>query len=297
MPNSLKRVVGGNNNEPHVAVKTPALVARVAESLRPHSARPRSGRHREMNVSVLHEKYKGDVDASFGGGLPLHNASHGTPLVDVTIRQPLTDNVKTELKPKVYKPSHADSFQGTPLYIDDLCAPLSGPLALRLCKGDALNSPKRGWSGQRVRDNGDGLLSPSDRSNADGRLHLKLAPGSDAITATSSNRKGLDQPPIGSISWWRTAAPFPCPARYPELLCNDPQFYHSITTRTCADRGMRFIAEAANPLTDVVSLDAERGVKGMSLRKHSRAYLMSDPRTYPGIVQRRSTRTAILLGH
>lgn len=90
---------------------------------------------------------------------------------------------------------------------------------------------------------------------------------------------------------WRQLVPFECPVRFPELMSYDATCYHSTVARQCRDSGMRLLdlkkaaAAAGKPFGPLEGLDlnAERGVTGLSLRKHSVAYRMQDASTYPGI--------------
>ena len=122
-----------------------------------------------------------------------------------------------------------------------------------------------------------------------------------AAKTSSSPSTAVQEPEIGSIRWWRTAVPFSVPVRRPELLCNDPSSYHSVTKRSCADRGMRFVDPSGYqyyPWVEaegVFSLDAERGMTGVSLQKHSTAYRMTDAKSYPGMRQRAAVRRELIL--
>lgn len=109
-----------------------------------------------------------------------------------------------------------------------------------------------------------------------GRVSLSLAPRptKPANAASVTRREG----------GWRDLVSFPVPVRVPELMCHDPQWMHSATLRLTCDRGVRYV----HPIEaeETLGLHLDRGVIGVSLAKHSRAFLQSRASTYPGIQQR-----------
>lgn len=85
---------------------------------------------------------------------------------------------------------------------------------------------------------------------------------------------------------WRELVPFSCPVTHPELMSYDPSGYHSAVAKQTRDIGMRMIdleAGRRHRSLEGLDLNAERGVTGLSLDKHVKAYRMTQVGTYPGI--------------
>ena len=82
---------------------------------------------------------------------------------------------------------------------------------------------------------------------------------------------------------WRAKAGFPVPST-PELVSHDPDLVHSQSMAFASDRGIRYVrAEWPDVAPCTVSLQREKALIGLSLRKYSAAYLESSAATYPGI--------------
>jgi hypothetical protein len=84
---------------------------------------------------------------------------------------------------------------------------------------------------------------------------------------------------------WRELVPFSCPVTHPELMSYDPSGYHSAVARQTRDIGMRMVdleAGRRHRSLEGLDLNAERGVTGLSLEKHVKAYRMTQVGTYPG---------------
>jgi len=82
---------------------------------------------------------------------------------------------------------------------------------------------------------------------------------------------------------WRNRLPFVVPITQPGLDSCDSMFHHSVVLRSARDGGVRVVSLRPRPQAETIPLDIERGILGMSLRKHTIDFLMSAVDTYPGI--------------
>ena len=134
------------------------------------------------------------------------------------------------------------------------------------------------------------------RSSPTGLLRLSHAPSVQASSqgASPPARRGTSGgimvvPSLKQeiLLSWRQRLPFVVPSQHPELMSYDPTMCHSAVRRLVRDSGLRAIyvpAVDALSHTDTLNLNVEKGVLGMSLRKHSEAFRMSRIDTYPGLV-------------
>lgn len=86
---------------------------------------------------------------------------------------------------------------------------------------------------------------------------------------------------------WRDLVPFHCPILHPEIMSYDPAGYHSIVAKQTRDIGMRIVDSEAcfrHRALEGLDLNMERGVTGLSLRKHVAVFRMQQLSTYPGVV-------------
>jgi hypothetical protein len=110
-----------------------------------------------------------------------------------------------------------------------------------------------------------------------GLLDLKHAPPPKA----AHRRPG----PVLERLRWRDRIPFSVPSN-PQFMSADPSLVHSQTLRVTMDKGVQYVpdVEYYKPYAmDRLSLANERGITGLSLRKHSIAFKQSQPGTYPGV--------------
>ena len=136
-------------------------------------------------------------------------------------------------------------------------------------------------------------LPRRDIGDCSGLLQLSHAPSVQATASPSFARsRSQDESSGGQCSSsillnWRERLPFVVPVKHPELMSYDPTMYHSQVRKQVRDSGLRAVHMPAADLlstTDVLNLNVERGVLGMSLRKHSEDFRMMRVDTYPGLV-------------
>ena len=112
----------------------------------------------------------------------------------------------------------------------------------------------------------------------------------DGSHETSSNRLAGG---FGYGRSFRIPVPFAMPVRYPELMSNDPTLVHSQVMRQTVDKGIRVDGGGSSGTLggseDVLHMGIDRGLLGMSLKRHSLATRMSHHSTYPGIGPRGPT--------
>ena len=86
---------------------------------------------------------------------------------------------------------------------------------------------------------------------------------------------------------------FAIPMSHPDIVCLEPNLIHSAVLHYTQDTGMRHIHLPVEETQSTWHAGLERGVLGLSLSKHSAAFLMSSSATYPGV--RRSNCRNLLL--
>lgn len=118
-------------------------------------------------------------------------------------------------------------------------------------------------------------------------LQTKLREADERLRRTCQAPKGKELLFQGLPYTWREIVPFDCPITHPEIMSYDPNNYHSVVAKQTRDIGMRVInlslLRKGQRSVESIDLNVERGVKGMSLRKHSTQYRMERLSTYPGI--------------
>jgi hypothetical protein len=92
-----------------------------------------------------------------------------------------------------------------------------------------------------------------------------------------------------NVRAWRECVGFAVPVLYPELNSYDPDVVHSAVLRMTRDSGVQFVS-CNSDQTPAVCRNVEHGVVGVSLQKHSEAFLRSTVDTFPGFVQRSKPR-------
>jgi hypothetical protein len=130
----------------------------------------------------------------------------------------------------------------------------------------------------------------SANMSTSGLLQLTHAP---SVQASGSSFRRNSTPSAGGdgsaniLLDWRTRLPFVVPVQHPELMSYDPTMCHSVVRRLVRDNGLRAVCMPAVDVmshSDTLDLNVERGVLGMSLRKHSEAFRMTRVDTFPGFV-------------
>lgn len=92
---------------------------------------------------------------------------------------------------------------------------------------------------------------------------------------------------MGYGSSFKVPLPFAMPVRFPELMSYDPTLVHSQVTKTVRDKGIHVSGTAQSSSYEedggCLSLAVDRGLLGMSLRRHSLATRMAHHSSYPGV--------------
>lgn len=153
-------------------------------------------------------------------------------------------------------------------------------------------------AGRSQKKSGKLLLTPqsiSSQSQIRAQIAAERAKGSRHVPSVEGLYRNLPYT-------WRDLVPFSVPVRHPEVMSSNALGYHSAVVRQTNDTGLRIIDErllspwqreqlgscsaVPNGALDGFALHlCERGVREMSLRKHSLAHKMESLATYPGVAQ------------